>query len=62
MLISIKNTELGNCAQFIFAYESLHGIVTYKDLYYNPSATGVDGWRGQWIKLNKIISDILITK
>ena len=32
----IKNTELGNCAQFIFAYESLHGNVTYKDLYYNP--------------------------
>ena len=48
----IKNTELGNCAQFIFAYESLHGNVTYKDLYYNPSATAVDGWRGEWIKIN----------
>ena len=48
----IKNTELGNCAQFIFAYESLHGNVTYKDLYYNPSTTAVDGWRGEWIKLN----------
>ena len=44
----IKNTELGNCVQFIFAYESLHGNVTYKDLYYNPD----DGWRGEWIKLN----------
>ena len=47
-----QNTELGNCAQFIFAYESLHGNVTYKDLYYNPSATAVDGWEGEWIKLN----------
>ena len=43
----IKNTELGNCVQFIFAYESLHGNVTYKDLYYNPD----DGWRGEWIRL-----------
>ena len=39
--------ELGDCAKFEFAFETIHGNVTFAD----KNALVHDGWNGQWFKL-----------